>query len=73
MLGECEFDNMVVKSQLSKQFPNKVDIKFGLDANKVKWVNNFPIYNATDGFRSNTVLCLHSDRQNMMCRMESIH
>jgi hypothetical protein len=37
---------------LSKTFPNKVDIKFGLDANKIKGVNNFPIHYATDGFTS---------------------
>ena len=53
MLVDDELDNMITRSQLSKKFPNKVDIKFGLDANKVKGVDNFPIYNATDGFKSN--------------------
>ena len=53
MLVDDELDNMITKSQLSKKFPNKVDIKFGLDANKVNGVDNFPIYNATDGFKSN--------------------
>lgn len=53
MLTDDELDNRVVKSQLSKTFPNKVNIQYGLDVNKVKGVNNFPIENATDGFTSN--------------------
>ena len=53
MLVDDELDNMITRSQLSKKFLNKVDIKFGLDANKTKGVDNFPIYNATNGFKSN--------------------
>jgi hypothetical protein len=52
MLKLSELDNEMTKKQLSKTFPNKVDIKFGLDANKIKGVNNFPIYYETDGFTS---------------------
>jgi hypothetical protein len=52
MLELSELDNEITKKQLSKTFHNKVDIKFGLDANKIKGVNNFPIHYATDGFTS---------------------
>ena len=52
MLEYTELDNRITKSQLSKTFPNKVNIGFGLDANKIKGVNHFPIYNETDGFKS---------------------
>lgn len=52
MLELSELDNEVTKRQLHKTFSNKVDIKFGLDANKIKGVNNFPIYYETDGFSS---------------------
>lgn len=52
MLEYTELDNEITKKQLSKTFPNNVNIGFGLDANKIKGVNNFPIYNATDGFSS---------------------
>jgi hypothetical protein len=47
-----EFDNEVLKRQLNKTTPNKLNIGFGLDANKIKGVNNFPIYYKTDGFTS---------------------
>lgn len=52
MLEYTELDNQITKSQLSKTFPNKVNIGFGLDANKIKGVSDFPIYSATDGFES---------------------
>lgn len=52
MLELSELDNEITKKQLNRTFPNKVDIKFGLDANKIKGVNNFPIYYETDGFTS---------------------
>ena len=53
MLEDSEFTNRVLRAELSKKFPNKVDIKHGLDVNKIKCVNNFPVYNETDGFKSN--------------------
>lgn len=52
MLEYTELDNRITKTQLNKTFPNKVNIQYGLDANKIKGVSNFPIYDATDGFNS---------------------
>jgi hypothetical protein len=52
MLELSELDNEITKKQLNRTFPNKVDIKFGLDANKIKGVNNFPIYYESKGFTS---------------------
>lgn len=53
MLEDSIFTNRVTKEQLSKKFPNKVNIGFGLDANKIKGVDNFPIYNEAVEFNSN--------------------
>jgi hypothetical protein len=53
MYEYSKFDNEVLRRQLSKTTPNKLNIGFGLDVNKIKGVNNFPIYYETDGFKSN--------------------
>lgn len=53
MLEDSEFTNRVLRAELLKKFPNKVDNRHGLDVNKIKSINNFPIYKETDGFRSN--------------------
>ena len=53
MLADTELDNRVLKSQLSKKFPNKVNMGFGVDDNKIKGIDTFPIYDKTTHFRSN--------------------
>ena len=52
MLEDSIFTNRVTREQLSKKFPNKVNIGFGLDANKIKGVDNFPIYKEAVEFHS---------------------
>lgn len=52
MMADTELDNMVLKKQLSKKFINKVNIGYGVDDNKIKGIDNFPIYDATKGFQS---------------------
>lgn len=63
MISNTELDNMVLKKQLTKKFPNKVNIGFGVDDNKIKGIDSFPIYDSTDGFRSNVDSLLFSTKQ----------
>lgn len=52
MLTNNELDNMILHNQLNKEYPHRVNIQYGLDINKVKGINNFPVYNESKEFIS---------------------
>ena len=52
MFSDTEFENMVVKEGLSLKSQHNVNMRFGVDDNKIKGVNNLPIYNSNVSFTS---------------------
>lgn len=46
-----ELDNNILKNQLTKKFPHKVNLGI-FDDGKIKGVDKFPVYDATKGFTS---------------------
>ena len=51
MLSYAELDNNILKKQLTKKFPHKVNLGI-FDDGKIKGVDKFPVYDATKGFTS---------------------
>ena len=54
MLCNDKFDKQVVSKRLTMIKPNKMNIGFGLDFNKVKGISKFPIYNNPHGIKAKT-------------------
>lgn len=59
MLSDDEFEKMtaynnrVTGTRLNQKYNHNVDIGFGLDVNRIKSVQNFPVLQKTDGLRTN--------------------
>lgn len=54
MLSPDAFLNKIVSERLNRPHQHTVDIQHGLDPNKIKGIDNFPILNKTGGFASHT-------------------